>query len=624
MDRPHRQEPELSARQEQPPTTEATAGLRRQPQALLGLAAAADSQVPLILFLVTSRYLRSMQPTGDSMDMPFHGEYFGQYGNVIEAAGQNAFVRFEDPELVFALRLGIVILRAHVEVDEILGGFIATISAISSEASQIAATAGHIVDGAEIQLNAKGFADSGGVSHFGRPRTEQELQAKGTVVLLLGPVFNCLTSTSQPGDAHSVRCTFRHDGAPPGQMPFLGEMDTPAGFARLAGMADEHCQLREMSYWQCFGERYKGIACQAWCTYGDACTFSHGPAPGTRCGGGEETDRTRWASEVGEHEAAGGQAYGPEGQLLPMATSFELKDSSVLLVDASLHTIGYFEGKCSYGDQCKYLSCMWVTRLEFGHGFPAPAAYFAPSSVFHFAAPAPIQDLSSVLKSRLLLLTGLILEFHAQKGRELQSEKLNGWQMAENGQVQLRQRLYVQPRYAAACLSGAPVTLETISHGFVAPQQAFFAPAPQQVSAGGSSAVCRHFLEGKCNYGAECKYSHAAFGPAKGVQHRAPRPSSGGAADLKTETCRHYLLGRCNMGETCRFRHDGDTSEQEMADILAELNGGATLDGFVQKDAGPCRHFLAGKCNFGDGCRFTHDARMEKGGKGSKGRSSPY
>mmetsp|Transcript_45640 Transcript_45640/g.74115 ORF Transcript_45640/g.74115 Transcript_45640/m.74115 type:complete len:449 (-) Transcript_45640:23-1369(-) len=428
-------------------------------------------------------------------------EYFGQYGNVIEAqitarhaAGQNAFVRFEDPEL----------------------------------ASQIAATAGHIVDGAEIQLNAS-------------PTVGESRTLGGP-----GPSKSC-RHFAAGRCTFGAACTFRHDGAPPGQMPFLGEMDTPAGFARAVPSGGKTTPCRHFLMGKC--------------TYGDACTFSHGPAPGA-----------------------------------PMITP-----------GGSSATCRHFlEGKCSYGDQCK-----------FGHGFPAPAAYFAPSSVFHFAAPAPIQESRPVCR-------------HFQQGKCSYGNACTFSHGMPQPAFQAPQMMRsAAPGDAPMCrhfLEGKCNFSDTcrFSHGFVAPQQAFFAPAPQQVSAGGSSAVCRHFLEGKCNYGAECKYSHAAFGPAKGVQHRAPRPSSGGAADLKTETCRHYLLGRCNMGETCRFRHDGDTSEQEMADILAELNGGATLDGFVQKDAGPCRHFLAGKCNFGDGCRFTHDAGMEKGGKGSKGRSSPY
>lgn len=67
--------------------------------------------------------------------------------------------------------------------------------------------------------------------------------------------------------------------------------------------------------------------------------------------------------------------------------------------------------------------------------------------------------------------------------------------------------------------------------------------------------------------------------------------------------CRFFLAGRCNAGETCRFSHQ--LGGQQPPSPLKEV---APPRADAVAAPPPCRFFLAGKCTAGEACRFSHAA----------------
>ncbi|CAE7725288.1 HUA1, partial [Symbiodinium pilosum] len=118
------------------------------------------------------------------------------------------------------------------------------------------------------------------------------------------------------------------------------------------------------------------------------------------------------------------------------------------------------------------------------------------------------------------------------------------------------------------------------------------------------TSLCRHFLEGKCTYGDACRFSHGGqtyvpvtvpAAPTKPAPIRVAPPNWKPADDRPV--CRHFLEGRCRFGEECRFSHQGE----ESAARLPPTAPAVPID-----DRPLCRHFLEGKCTYGDACRFSH------------------
>eukprot|EP00927_Polykrikos_kofoidii_P023047 TRINITY_DN21340_c0_g2_i2.p1 TRINITY_DN21340_c0_g2~~TRINITY_DN21340_c0_g2_i2.p1 ORF type:complete len:368 (-),score=55.15 TRINITY_DN21340_c0_g2_i2:71-1174(-) len=193
-------------------------------------------------------------------------------------------------------------------------------------------------------------------------------------------------------------------------------------------------------------------------------------------------------------------------------------------------------------------------------------------------------------------------------------------------------------------------------------------PLPPSASRGGphdSPNVCRHFLSGRCTYGDNCSFTHAVEAPA-GKGHNgvweapvalppppAPVPppappappkiqrsaGGGGGGDLPRGVCRHFLAGRCTYGDACTFSHGIGDSEGDV-EAAATAQGVLLMDerrpwdeqrlvgdglgcaasaprssgsDTVDSPAGPvCRHFLAGRCTYGDQCRFPHPVDEEE------------
>ena len=85
------------------------------------------------------------------------------------------------------------------------------------------------------------------------------------------------------------------------------------------------------------------------------------------------------------------------------------------------------------------------------------------------------------------------------------------------------------------------------------------------------NAICRHFLEGNCKFGNNCKYTHAVIfnkpnqgqvtnpkGP-KGMLPANNQQSSGPAqqaANFNSKpSCLFFAKGYCKNGSNCNFKH---------------------------------------------------------------------
>ncbi|CAL1158316.1 unnamed protein product [Cladocopium goreaui] len=132
------------------------------------------------------------------------------------------------------------------------------------------------------------------------------------------------------------------------------------------------------------------------------------------------------------------------------------------------------------------------------------------------------------------------------------------------------------------------------------------APVPVQAVSqdstmrGDDRSICRHFLAGKCNCGDLCRFSHEVHELLAPVPVQAVSQDSTMRGDGRS-ICRHFLEGKCNYGDLCRFSH-------EVHELLAPVPVQAVSQDSTMRgdDRSICRHFLEGKCNYGDQCRFSH------------------
>lgn len=89
--------------------------------------------------------------------------------------------------------------------------------------------------------------------------------------------------------------------------------------------------------------------------------------------------------------------------------------------------------------------------------------------------------------------------------------------------------------------------------------------------------LCKHFLKGKCRYGAECSYAHY-------------QDEKRSLPDLrKTRVCKLFGQGKCNKAD-CEFAHG-----------VEELRG---TDGVWKTVL--CSKWQQGSCRVGKRCRFAH------------------
>jgi len=77
------------------------------------------------------------------------------------------------------------------------------------------------------------------------------------------------------------------------------------------------------------------------------------------------------------------------------------------------------------------------------------------------------------------------------------------------------------------------------------------------------------------------------------------RKREGEESGRPSKPCRKFAAGKCTFGDKCRFSHDPEDASQS------------------KQTKRPCRNFANGKCKFGNKCKFGHGDGNKPGAKGT-------
>merc|ERR1719204_2333466 len=81
---------------------------------------------------------------------------------------------------------------------------------------------------------------------------------------------------------------------------------------------------------------------------------------------------------------------------------------------------------------------------------------------------------------------------------------------------------------------------------------------------------CRHFLRGRCNLGATCKFAHPP--ELFGTQRGEDSPEKRG-----TRPCRHWARGHCSLGNKCSFKHGDKPASEHPPGSTTNMNPSANF-----------------------------------------------
>lgn len=151
-----------------------------------------------------------------------------------------------------------------------------------------------------------------------------------------------------------------------------------------------------------------------------------------------------------------------------------------------------------------------------------------------------------------------------------------------------------------------------------------------------AGGVCKYFLQGKCQYGNRCRYSHsgATGGSGSGgygnsgmcvfsycqrflwsfftATRVAGRQSDYSNGNDRSKVCQHYLRGTCTFGDRCKFSH---VSQQRTGPTYAQY-------GQQQPRDNVCKYYINGTCRYGDSCKFEHPSSGWSSGRRMHGTLS--
>ena len=114
--------------------------------------------------------------------------------------------------------------------------------------------------------------------------------------------------------------------------------------------------------------------------------------------------------------------------------------------------------------------------------------------------------------------------------------------------------------------------------------------------------ICRHWMGGRCTYGAKCNFRHPTeMDPKQMKEYQRFQKEKREATERREaersnrrkrrgrtprNVCRHWMAGRCEWADECRFKHVGVPAGERV-----------------------CRDYQRGNCQYGPDCRYRHQRK---------------
>lgn len=146
-----------------------------------------------------------------------------------------------------------------------------------------------------------------------------------------------------------------------------------------------------------------------------------------------------------------------------------------------------------------------------------------------------------------------------------------------------------------------------------------------------AGAVCKYFIQGRCQYGDSCRYSHPGVRGGSGgggYGDSAGRQGGYSSGNDKSKVCHHYLRGTCAFGDRCKFAHvsqqsTGPTYARYGQQHVSQQSTGPIYAQYGrQQQPRVCEHYLNGTCRYGDRCKFEHPSSRWSSGSHTQGHSN--